>query len=81
MDLEARIATVVAEESTWTDTPEALAEVRLIDEQVLDSRGLFTLVTRLEDDFGISIPDADIVPDHFETIGTIAELVRSKGGS
>jgi acyl carrier protein len=81
MDLEARIAAAVAEESTWTGTPEALAEVRLIDEQVLDSQSLFTLVARLEADFGISVPDEDILPDHFETIGTIVELVRSKGGS
>ena len=78
MDLEARIATLVAEESSWSGTPEALADVRLIDDQVLDSQSLFSLVTRLEAEFGISVPDDELVPDHFETVGTSADLVRSK---
>ncbi len=81
MDLEARIAAAVAEESSWTGPPEGLADVRLIDDQVLDSQSLFTLVTRLEAEFGISVPDDELLPDHFETIATIAELVRAKGGS
>ena len=60
--------------------PEGLADARLIDDQVLDSQSLFTLVTRLEAEFGISVPDDELVPDHFETVGTIADLVRSKQG-
>jgi acyl carrier protein len=78
MDLEARIAALVAEESSWTGSPSDLMSVALIDEQVLDSQSLFTLVARLEGDFGITVPDDEILPDHFETIATIAELVRSK---
>jgi acyl carrier protein len=78
MDLETHIAALVAEESTWTGTTAALAEARLIDDRVLDSQGLFTLVARLEREFGISVPDEEILPDHFETVATIADLVRSR---
>jgi acyl carrier protein len=79
MDLTERIRTAVAEETGWTGAPEELApDHPLLDEQVLDSMSLFTLVTRLESDFGVTIDDEELVPDHFETIEAIATFIDRK---
>jgi acyl carrier protein len=54
------------------------ADDSLLDSGLLDSAGLFELVSFLEDRFGIVIDDDELVPDNFETINAIAALVRPK---
>jgi acyl carrier protein len=54
------------------------ADDSLLDSGLLDSAGLFELVSFLEDRFGIVIGDEELVPDNFETINAIAALVRPK---
>ena len=45
---------------------------------LIDSLGLMQLVLFLEEDFGITIDDTEVVPDHFRTVGTISRLVELK---
>lgn len=55
--------------------------LNLLQEGVLDSLGLQMLVAHLEETFGLTIGDADLMPENFETIAAIAALVtRLKGG-
>lgn len=44
----------------------------------LDSVAILRLVAWLEDEFAITIPDEDVVPDHVETIRRLAGLVRQR---
>ena len=50
----------------------------LLDSGLLDSVGIFELVTFLEETFGIKIEDEAIVPEHFETVALIAAFVDRK---
>lgn len=50
----------------------------LLEAAVLDSMGLFQLVSFLESEFEIEVLDQDLVPDRFGTIRDIARLVESK---
>ena len=50
----------------------------LLDSGLLDSIGIFELVSFLEDTFGIKIEDESIIPEHFETIALIASFVDKK---
>ncbi|MCZ6504931.1 MAG: acyl carrier protein [Actinobacteria bacterium] len=50
----------------------------LLETDVLDSMGIFQVVAFLEDEFGIEVDDAELVPENFETIGSIAKLIDSK---
>lgn len=47
----------------------------LLDSGLIDSVGIFELVTFLEERFGVQIPDEEIVPEHFETIENLNALV------
>jgi acyl carrier protein len=40
--------------------------------------GLLMLVSFVEEQFGIALEDEELVPDHFGTIGSIAQLVERK---
>ena len=42
----------------------------------IDSVGLLQLVVFLEESFGVSIDDVEIVPEHFSTVRGIGNLVR-----
>lgn len=48
----------------------------LLDAGVIDSVGIFELVSYLEGQFGVKVADDEIVPDNFETVERIAALVE-----
>jgi len=50
-----------------------------IDEGMLDSFDVVTLVTTLDEKFGISISGTDILPENFESVEKIEALLRKNG--
>lgn len=55
-------------------------EDSLLAKGLLDSMSILKTVTFCEEQFGITIPDEDVLPDHFESVRSIAKLVeRVKG--
>ena len=50
----------------------------LIEKGIIDSLGVQVLIAYLEKEFGIHIVDNEIVPENFETIGSVANLVSLK---
>ena len=47
------------------------ADASLFELGVLDSFGLMDAVARLEEVFGVKVPDADLTPRRFETLAKI----------
>lgn len=53
--------------------------INFIEEGMLDSFDLVALVTDLEQHFGVTIDGVDVVPENFETIEAMEQLInRSK---
>ena len=52
--------------------------VNFIEEGMLDSFDLVTLVAELEETFSISITGLDIVPENFSSVVKIENLLKSK---
>ena len=42
---------------------------------VIDSTGVLEVVTWIEDTFGVVVPDADILPENLDSIGSIVAYV------
>jgi len=64
------------------DVKDLKAEDPLITRGLLDSLSILKTVTFCEERFGISIPDQEVLPDHFESVRTIAALVdRRRAGT
>ena len=53
----------------------------LFDRGVIDSLGIMALVNLLVNRYGILVPDEDLLPDHFDSISSIARYVNGKLGS
>ena len=52
----------------------------LIEKGLLDSLSILKTVTFCEEEFGVVIPDEDVLPDHFESVRAIARLVEKVRG-
>jgi acyl carrier protein len=48
----------------------------LLEKGLLDSLSILKIVTYCEESFEITIPDAEVLPEHFETVRAIAALVE-----
>lgn len=52
------------------------ADTRLIDEKILDSLAMISLVAELSDEFDVEITAQDIVPENFATVKAINEMIE-----
>jgi acyl carrier protein len=48
----------------------------LLGRGLLDSMSILKTVTFCEEEFAITIPDEEVLPDHFESVRAIAKLVE-----
>ena len=51
-----------------------------IDTGMLDSFDLVSLVSELDEIYGISIDGLDIVPENFSSVQAITDIIRKNGG-
>lgn len=52
----------------------------LLANGILDSLGVLDLVGYLEQEFGITVSDDDLLPEHFETLRRLTAFVADKQG-
>ena len=50
--------------------------ISLIDDGVLDSFDIISLIGELKDTFDINITAADIIPDNFNSVAALTEMVE-----
>lgn len=69
----------IIENFLFGDTTHALADTdSLIENGIIDSTGVLELVAFIEDHFGITIADADIVPANLDSLTRITAFVTAK---
>ncbi len=55
-------------------------KTRLIDDGILDSLDIVTLVTDINDAYGINIGAEEIIPENFTSVNDIVPLIQRLGG-
>ena len=58
------------------DSVDYVSETKLIDDKVIDSLTLTALISELESEFNIEIDMDDIVPENFNSVVAMTELVE-----
>lgn len=82
MRIEERIRNFIIEDLGWRGDPARLTDdYALIENDVIDSLGIFQTVTYLEEVESVEVADEDLVPENFASIRSIAALVTSKKGT
>jgi acyl carrier protein len=81
MSIAQGIRTFIATELSWDGSPEDLTDdYALLEKEVVDSLGIFKIISFLETEYDIEIDDDELVPENFESIAKIAGLVSAKVG-
>ncbi len=62
------------------DTVDYASEQHLIDDRILDSFGVISLVADLEDAFGVQVDTAQMIPENFNSAAAIARMVEDLEG-
>ncbi|HMN85255.1 MAG TPA: acyl carrier protein [Bauldia sp.] len=80
-DIQEKVRTFIEDNFLFRSDSETLAaDASLLDAGLIDSTGILELVAFLEQSFGISVADAEIVPANLDSIATIAAYVEGKLG-
>ena len=56
--------------------PTLAVDDNLIEQGLLDSLAILRVVSFCEEQFGVTIPDTEVLPDNMESVGAIAKLVE-----
>lgn len=57
------------------------SETSLLEKGILDSTGFLELICFLEERFGITVADEEMVPENLDTLNAIDAYVRRKAAS
>jgi len=49
-----------------------------MDNGIVDSTGVLELVAFLEENFGVTVEDEEMIPENLDSIASVAEYVRRK---
>lgn len=52
----------------------------LLANGILDSLGVLDVVGYLEQEFGLTVADEDLVPEHFQTLRSLTAFVEARQG-
>ena len=78
-NIETQVRRFIADNFLFREDRASVGDTEsLLDAGLIDSTGILELVAFLENQFGIPIDDADIVPDNLDSIGTIVAFVEGK---
>ena len=80
-EIETDIRSFIKENFLYGDNADSLsANESMLRAGLIDSTGALELVGFLESHFGISIQDAEIVPENLDTINALVAFVSNKIG-
>lgn len=78
-EIQSLIKTFIVQEFMYDKSDAALTvETKLIDEGIIDSMGIFRLITFLEERFGFTIEPENLILESFENIRAIGNLVEAR---
>ena len=80
--MEQEIRSFIEETFILTDEKADLAaDQSLMELGIIDSTGVFALIDFLEESYGISIKDSEIIPENLDSITQITAFIGRKKGS
>ena len=79
MTIETQIRQYVADNFLFSDDGYPLPEdASFLEEGIVDSTGILELVMFVEETFGVTVKDEEIVPENFDSVGQLATYIRRK---
>ena len=80
MEITEQVRTFVTTNFYVPDPASLTNDASLLDQGIIDSTGVLEVIGFLEETFGISVDDKDILPENLDSIERIAGFVSRKKG-
>lgn len=77
-EIKTRIHDFLRKQFPLAQNRAAADDDRLLESGRIDSLGVLDLVHFLEEQFGISISDEELLPENFQTVARVTALVQEK---
>jgi acyl carrier protein len=83
MNVVGRIRRILRDTLQLGERADALTESSALLGSIpeLDSMAVVSVITMIEDEFGVTVDDDEISADTFATLGSLAQFVAGKSGS
>jgi acyl carrier protein len=79
MSIEAKIRDYILENYLFTDDQSALSnQESFLDKGIIDSTGIMEVIMFLEEEFGISVEDEEMIPENLDSVNNIVAFVNRK---
>ncbi len=79
MDVKQKIRTFIFENFLFdAEEGDLLNDSSFLDQGIIDSTGVLELVEWLEDDFGISVDDEELIPENLDSVNNLAAFIAGK---
>lgn len=78
--VERAVRTFIEENYVVGQGAELSGDESLMDQGIIDSTGVLELVAFLEDEFGLTVADEELVPENLDTVSNIVGFVQRKVG-
>jgi acyl carrier protein len=80
MTIETEIKQHLVKNFLFTDSFDYPDDASFLEQGIVDSLGLMSLVGFVEEKFGVYVEDEDIIPENLDSVKGMADYVRSKRG-
>lgn len=77
-DLKAKVRGFIVENFLFGDENGVKYDTSFLDEGIIDSTGILELVSFLEEEFGISVEDEELVPENLGSIDNVVAYLEKK---
>lgn len=79
MELEKKIKGYILENYLFTDDESQLASGdSLLERGIIDSTGILEVIMFLEDEFGVTVDDDEMVPENLDSVANLVAFVQRK---
>ena len=79
MSVEDKVRSYILENYLFTeDQSELNNDDSFLDKGIIDSTGILEVIFFLEEEFGISVEDEEMIPENLDSVNNIVKYINSK---
>ena len=79
-DLKEKIRSFIISNFYVSDPSTLKDDMSLLDAGIVDSTGVLEIITFIETEFGVTVEDAEMLPENLDAVNHIAAYVAKKKG-
>jgi acyl carrier protein len=78
-DIQSQIKDYIARNILFSDNGFTYSDdASFLEEGIVDSLGIMDLVLFIEQNFGLSVDDEDLIPDNFDSVNKLARYIQRR---